>query len=79
MKIVNKPIKVMAIFFSDGKIEPVKFWLDDQAVIVEKIIKSYVDKNFGNNNLMFVCQHNGSDIYELKYDVKNNTWYLFKK
>lgn len=79
MKIVNKPIKVMAIFYSDGKIEPVKFWLDDQAVMVEKVLKSYVDKNFGNNNMMFVCQHNGCDIYELKYDVKNNMWYMFKK
>lgn len=39
MKIINEPIKVMAIFSADGKIEPVKFWYEDQAVMVEKILK----------------------------------------
>ena len=37
MKIVNKPIKVMAIFFTDGKIEPVKFRLDDKCICQPKI------------------------------------------
>jgi hypothetical protein len=79
LKIINEPIKVIAIFTKEGKIEPVKFWYEDQAVMVEKILKSYEDKNLGKNNIMFVCQHRGSDIYELKYDIKNNTWYMFKK
>ncbi len=39
MKILNEPIKVMAIFNKDGKIEPVKFWFEDQAIMVEKILK----------------------------------------
>lgn len=79
MKIINEPIKVIAIFHKDGKIEPVKFWYEDQSVMVEKILKTYQDKNFGNNNIMFVCQHNGCDIYELKYEIKTNTWYMYKK
>lgn len=79
MKIINEPIKVIAIFHKDGKIDPVKFWYDDQAVMVEKVLKIYQDKIFGNNNMMFVCQHRGSDIYELKYDIKNNIWYMYKK
>jgi hypothetical protein len=78
MKILNEPIKVMAIF-EKGKIEPVKFWYEDQAVMVEKILKIYEDKSFGNNNLIFVCQHKGSSIYELKYEIKSNTWYMYKK
>ncbi len=78
MKIINEPIKVMAIF-NKGKIEPAKFWYEDQAIKVEKILKTYEDKNFGKNNIMFVCQHNRCDIYELKYELKSNTWYLFKK
>jgi hypothetical protein len=79
MKILNEPIKVMAIFNKDGKIEPVKFWFEDEPVMVEKILKIYDDNNFGSNNLMFVCQHKGSSIYELKYDVKTSLWYLYKK
>lgn len=78
MKIINEPIKVMAIFNKDGKIEPVKFWFEDQTIMVQRILKTYEDKNFGCNNLMFVCQHNGCNIYELKYEIKKNTWYLFK-
>lgn len=79
MKIINEPIKVIAIFHKDGKIEPVKFWYKDESVVIEKILKSYIDKNFGNNNMIFACQHRGCDIYELKYDIKNNTWYMYKK
>jgi hypothetical protein len=79
MKIINEPIKVIAIFNKDGKIEPVKFWYEDETVIVEKILKTYEDKSFGNNNIMFVCQHKGSSIYELKYDFKSNIWYMYKK
>lgn len=79
MKIINEPIKVMAIFHADGKIEPAKFWYEDQAIRVEKILKTYEDKNFGNNNIMFVCQHKGSAIYELKYEIKSNKWYMYKK
>ena len=78
MKIVNKPIKVMVIF-EKGKIQPVKFRLDDEVVKVEKIMKTYEENSFGNNNIIFVCLHNGKDIYELKYIVNKNLWYLYKK
>jgi hypothetical protein len=79
MKIVNKPIKVMAIFFTDGKIEPVKFRLDDKIVRVEKILKTYTENLVGNNRIVFVCQNNDCIFYELKYELDSKTWYLFKK
>lgn len=44
MKILNDPIKVMAIFNLDGKIESVKFRLDDKVVKVEKVMKTYEKK-----------------------------------
>lgn len=34
MKILNKPIKVLATFYTDGKIEPVKFRLEDKVIIL---------------------------------------------
>lgn len=79
MKILNQPIKVMAVFYPDGKIQPIKFRLDDEAVIVEKIIKSYEEKLVGNKRIVFVCLNNGKDIYELKYEIDSKIWFLFKK
>ncbi|HBV68577.1 MAG TPA: hypothetical protein DEF04_10615 [Clostridiales bacterium] len=79
MRILNQPIKVMAIFDTDGKIEPVKFRLDDKVVFVEKVIKTYEEKTVGNKRLVFICQHNSCDIYEIKYELDSKLWYLFKK
>jgi len=79
MKILNQPIKVMAIFHPDGKIQPIRFRLDEEAITVEKIIKSYEEKLVGNKRVVFVCLHNGKDMYELKYEIGSNIWFLFKK
>lgn len=79
MKILNEPIKVMAIFNTDGKIEPVKFRLEDKVVRIEKIMKIYEENIVGNKRMVFVCIHKGKDIYELKYELDSKTWYLFKK
>jgi hypothetical protein len=79
MKILNEPIKVMAVFDTNGKIEPVKFRLDDKVVRIEKIMKTYEENIIGNTRVVFVCLHNGKDIFELKYEVDTKTWYLFKK
>jgi hypothetical protein len=73
---MNEPIKVMAVFEKNGKITPIKFRLNDQVVKVQKILKTY---ETGNRYVMFVCEHNGKDIYELKYNIKENLWYLYKK
>lgn len=84
MKILNEPIKVMVIFhpnkeIENGKIQPVKFRLEDQVVRIQKIQKIYEENIVGNKRIVFVCQHNGKDIYELKYETDSRTWYLFKK
>ncbi|HKM00770.1 MAG TPA: hypothetical protein VJ083_01815 [Sedimentibacter sp.] len=79
MKIINEPIKVMAVFNTNGKIEPVKFRLNDKVVRIEKIMKTYEESIVGNTRIVFVCLHNGKDIFELKYELDSKTWYLFKK
>ncbi len=78
MKILNEPIKVMAVFNTDGKIEPLKFMHEDKVVKIEKIMKVYEENIVGNTRIVFVCLHNGKDIYELKYELSSKTWYLFK-
>lgn len=79
MKIINQPIKVMAIFNTNGIIEPVKFRLNDQVVKIDKVMKVYEENLVGNNRLIFVCLQNEKDIYEIKYERDSKTWYLFKK
>ncbi len=79
MNIINEPIKVMAVFHVDGKIEPIKFKLEEQVIWIEKVIRTYEEQIAGNNRTIFVCQHNGKDIYELKYELRTKTWFLFKQ
>ncbi len=79
MKLLNQPIKVMVIFNTDGKIDPVKFRIDDKVVRIEKILKTYEEKTAGNKRIVFVCQHNNCDIYEIKYELDSKMWYLFKR
>ena len=69
----------MAIFNTDGKIEPVKFRFEDKVVRIQKITKTYEEKTVKNKRLIFVCQHNDRDIYEIKYELDSKMWYLFKK
>ncbi len=79
MEIINQPVKVLAVFNTDGSIEPVRFRFDDKIVRVEKITKSYEEKIVGNIRLVFVCLHNEKDIFELKYELDSKIWFLFKK
>ncbi|RKD32949.1 hypothetical protein [Thermohalobacter berrensis] len=80
MKILNEPVDMIAIFYKEsGKIKPFKFRYKDTSVRVEKISKIYEEKLAGNKRIVFVCIHNGKDIYELKYEVDTCRWFLFKK
>jgi hypothetical protein len=78
LKIINKPIKVLAIFNKDGSFEPAKFDFEDTPIRVQKIMKKYEEKAFGKTNIYFVCMHNGRDIFELKYVLEDSIWYLYK-
>ncbi len=77
MKIVNKSVKVMAVFYTDGKVEPVRFKLDDKVISIDKIVKSYEEHLAGNPRIIFLCVHREKYCYELKYEVESCKWYLF--
>jgi hypothetical protein len=77
MKILNKPVKVLAIFKTDGTIEPVQFTLDGKIISVDKVVKSYEEHLAGNPRLVFLCEHREKYFYELKYEYASNIWYLF--
>ena len=86
MKIVVKPIEMVAWTDTKGNINPVRFKItkDDESISVVKIDKVIcVDKEklAGNNMLVYKCQSviNGLDkLYEIKYELSSCRWILFK-
>ena len=86
MKIVAKPIDVIACFDRNGSIQPIRFRLENeddsvQIIKINKIIKITQEKLAGNVMELFVCNTiiNGLEkIVELKYELDSHKWILFK-
>ncbi|MFZ5353010.1 MAG: hypothetical protein ACOZCL_09840 [Bacillota bacterium] len=86
MKLIRKPIEVIAFFDMEGNPAPIKFrCLDDSeevlVVKVEKIIKKDLDKFAGNRMIRYTCEsciRGEVKPFELRYEVDSCRWYLYK-
>ena len=85
MKVVSKKIDMIAYFKKDGKINPIKFRIEEedkcQVIKIEKIISTDLEKLCGNRMWVFTCSAviDGMEkVFELKYDVEGCSWVLFK-
>lgn len=84
MKVVSKPIQMIAWFKKDGTINPIRFKLDEEeskVIRIDKIIKRDKEKLAGKAMEKFVCSTclDGVErIFELKYDISSCKWILFK-
>lgn len=79
MKIINENIRVLAAFKPDGSIIPLRFKRDDQRTIqIDKILKITDENLAGNHRIVFTCLQNEKDLYEIKYEIDSQKWYLFK-
>lgn len=79
MKIVNENIRVLAAFKPDGTIIPLRFKREDKKTIqIDKILKTTNELLAGNHRIVFTCIQNEKDLYEIKYEVDSQKWYLFK-
>ena len=86
MKIIVKPIEVIAWTDTNGNIKPLRFKIanEDESISMIKIDRvGYVNKEkfAGNNMLVFNCQSviNGMEKqYEIKYELNTCKWILFK-
>lgn len=86
MKVLTKPVEMVAWFTENGTPNPVRFRIrnDDQSTTVikiDKIIFKEKEKLAGNFMIVFRCQSliNGvTKIYELKYELNTCRWILFK-
>lgn len=86
MKVVAKPIEVVAWFTADGVPHPARFRYCDEdganeVIKIDKIIYKDREKLAGNEMIKFVCQSeiDGiSKLFEIKYELKTCKWMLFK-
>ena len=85
MKILARPIKMIAVFDETGAPTPLRFKVEEDGVWrlvkVDKVVSSEAVRPAGMDALVFRCQ---SEIrgalkqYELVYRIKPHQWELYK-
>lgn len=86
MKLLRKPVEVIAWFDDEGNTRPIKLRFlneeEERAVIkVNRVIKKDIDKFAGNKMIKYTCETyiNGeSRPFELRYELDTCRWYLYK-
>ena len=81
MKILMKPIEMIAWFTKDGVPNPIRYKLDELVVRVGQVTSKSEEKLAGNRMIVYRCQTeiNGElRPFELKYEIQTSKWFLFK-
>lgn len=86
MKVLMKPIEVIAWFKEESFPVPLRFRIDaeDKSKIVikiDKVLFQEVEKLGGNKMMVYRCEglfQNLNKIFEIKYDIGTCRWFLFK-
>ncbi|MDS1029955.1 hypothetical protein RDV78_05520 [Bacillota bacterium LX-D] len=86
MKVVMRPIEMLAWFTEEGILKPLKckFILKDKSVCIvkiDKIITRTEEKLAGNKMIIYRCQSEFNGImrtFELKYENSTCKWFLYK-
>ena len=86
MQVVSKPIDMISFIPVDGAPEPLRFRTqgkskDDVIVNIKKILECKEEHFAGNSMYVYKCQTvmNGEKrLMELKYEVGECLWYLFR-
>jgi len=86
LKVVAKPIEMVAWFTIDGCPNPVRFRVESEdnsscVIKVDRVIHRNIEKIAGNHMIVLRCQSiiNGVEtVYELKYELLTCKWMLYK-
>lgn len=81
MKVLMKPIEMIAWFTQEGVPKPIRYRLDGNVIKVEKVTSKSEEKLAGNRMIVYRCQSviNGElRLFELKYELQTGKWYLFR-
>lgn len=86
MKVVAKPIDMIAWFTKQGIPTPIRFRIEKEdkefmVIKVDKIMHRNTEKLAGNPMIVYTCQSliEGIErLYEIKYEISTCKWTLFK-
>lgn len=86
MKVIAKPIEMIAYTNKTGDIKPLKFRIEGEdntgkVVKVDNVIIKEHEKLAGNSMLVYKCQSvidNVMKQFEIKYDLRTCKWILYK-
>jgi len=86
MKVLMKPIEMIAWFTKDKNPIPLRYRIVDEnnlyrVVKVDKVLFAEEEKLAGNRMILYRCEstiNNIRKIYELKYEIDTCKWFLFK-
>ncbi len=86
MKVLMKPIEMIAWFTKDGYPIPLRYRLKDEndsnkVIKVGKVLFKEEEKIAGNRMILYRCESLINDslkIFELKYEISTCKWFLFK-
>lgn len=71
MKVIAKPIEMIAWFDKTGKTHPVRFRIENEdgtyrTIVIGKILKTNLEKLAGNHMQVFTCQSNISGTADIR-------------
>lgn len=86
MKVLMKPIEMIAWFSKDKYPIPLRYRIVDEnmenkVIKVDKILFKEEEKIAGNRMILYRCEsiiENTQRIFELKYEISTCKWFLFK-
>lgn len=86
MRVIAKPIEMLAWFGADGVPHPVKFKITNKdetesSIKIDKILRQSEERLAGNRMLVFSCLGMVGDKvrpFEIKYELGTCKWIMFK-
>ena len=84
MKVLMKPIDMIAWFDNKGKPTPIRFrhYADGSAIVINVRIQSQDEEKLaGNRMIIYHCQSviDGFEkIFDLKYEINTCKWFLYR-
>lgn len=81
MKILMKPIEMIAWFTKEGVLNPIRYKIDDKVIRIDQVTSKSEEKLAGNRMIIYRCQSeiNGElRPFELKFELQTCKWFLFK-
>jgi hypothetical protein len=86
MKMMMKPVDMLAWFDAEGNPHPIRFRLkspegEDVVIRIDYVSASVFEKSGGNHMLRYECRatHNGAlRLVQIRYEIGSCRWYLSK-